>query len=299
MSHMTSESSAFFTNKDDDDPILEFKSIDTGHLEVKKVYLGGIPFLPATAPEFLAHSLHRLEELRELHRPPHSGVVGPQMVLPFDPYRYTWVRTRKKFFALARSAFINLPDGAGMRWIAHMEECELPELVTTIGYTMNLIRLAQAKGYTVFIVGTRDEVLDKLVVNLRRSFPNLRIVGKHHGYLKGESQRRVVEALRKTDPHIILLGLGYHKGMKWLMEHKGEIGNCIIVNMAGQLDILAGRHKKAPDWFVTHGYTWLWRSMNRPWRWHRFFVIIYWFFTSVFRRLFHKNKKASSIQTLK
>ncbi len=287
---MPQVSNPFLTNKDDDDPILEFKNIDTGHLEIKKIDLGGIPFYPATGSELIAHSLHRLEELREMKRRDLHTHSGPQFVIPFDPYRYAWVRMRRKFLEIAQSSFINLPDGAGLLWLARMEGKKLPELVTTIGYSMNLIRLAQAKGYTVFFVGGRDEVLDKLAMNLKRSFPNLRIVGKHHGYLKGASKQRVVEALRKTDPHIIFLGIGYHKGMKWLMENRGALGNCIIVNMAGELDILAGKRKKAPDSFAIRGYTWLWRTMNRPWRWHRFLVIVYWFFGTLFRRIFRRKK---------
>lgn len=276
--------SPLLTNKDDDDPILEFKNIDTGSLEVKKAKLINIPFFPATGSELVAHTLHKIEAMRDKSK---SRVQsGARIVLPFDPYRFIWVRMRKKMLELANRSFINLPDGSGILWMSRKLRHAIPELVTTINYTMNLIRLAHAKEYTVFLVGSKDETLEKLFTNLRRSFPGLRIVGRHHGYLKGENRKRVIEALRKTDPHIILLGMGYHKGMHWLLEFESQLGNTIIVNTGGAFDTLAGVKKKAPDYLATRGYVWLWRTINRPWRWHRFLLVLYWYFEVLWHRLF-------------
>lgn len=271
------------TNKDDDDPILEYKNVETKHLEQNKAWVGRIPFLEAGTTELIAHTLHKIEEMRASSSKPRE--IG-QIILPFDPYRYGWVRFRGSAKTLAQKSFINLPDGAGMRWIAKLQYRPLPEMVSVIRYALSLIRLAQAMNYTIFFVGSQNEVLEKLVINLKRSFPNLRVVGRHSGKLKGENKARVFEALRKTNPHIIFLGLGYDNGIRWISEHHERLNDCVIINMAGALDILAGFRKKAPDPVTTAGYTWLWRIFNRPWRWHRFFLVIYVYIETIFLRLF-------------
>ncbi len=276
------------TNKDDSDPILEYKNIDTSLLAARRVYLGKIPFYQASSADLVAHSIHRLDQMRE-KKSKSSGQFGPQLVFPFDPYRYVWVRFRKRMLAMANDAFINLPDGSGMLYMARALKHPLPELISTVAYAMNLIRIAHAKEYTVFLLGSRDEVLEKLYTNFRRSFAGLRIVGRHNGYLKGPVAGRVLEAVRKTDPHILFVGMGYHRGMRWIEENRSQLGDLIIVNVGGAFDTLAGTKKKAPIFMAAAGYTWLWRTINKPYRWHRLFLVVYWFFETMYFKFFKKK----------
>lgn len=276
------------TNKDDSDPILEYKNIDTSLLAARRVHLGKIPFYQATSADLVAHSIHRLDKMRE-KKSKSSGQFGPQLVFPFDPYRYVWVRFRKRMLAMANDAFINLPDGSGMLYMARALKQPLPELISTVAYAMNLIRIAHAKEYTVFLLGSRDEVLEKLYTNFRRSFAGLRIVGRHNGYLKGPAASRVLEAVRKTDPHILFVGMGYHRGMRWIEENRSQLGDLIIVNVGGAFDTLAGTKKKAPVFMAAAGYTWLWRTINKPYRWHRLFLVLYWFFETMYYKFFKKK----------
>jgi len=276
------------TNKDDSDPILEYKNIDTSLLAARRVFLGKIPFYQATSADLVAHSIHQLDKMRE-KKSKSSGHYGPQLVFPFDPYRYVWVRFRKRMLAMANEAFINLPDGSGMLYMARALKQPLPELISTVAYAMNLIRIAHAKEYTVFLLGSRDEVLEKLYTNFRRSFAGLRIVGRHNGYLKGPAGARVLEAVRKTDPHILFVGMGYHRGMRWIEENRKDLGDLIIVNVGGAFDTLAGTKKKAPMFMAAAGYTWLWRTINKPYRWHRLFLVVYWFFETMYFRFFKKK----------
>lgn len=274
------------TNKEDNDPILDYTNIETSHLKTKQFYLQSVPILPATQRELVAYSLHGLEKMRKSEI---KNNVGPQFVFSVDPFRLVWLKWHRAYHPLVKNAFLVLPEGAGMAFLAKSEGFQIPERVSLISYTMNLIRLAEAKGYTVFLVGSRDEVLEKLVVNLKRSYPKLRIVGKYHGYWKKQGQVRIVEALRKTDPHIVLLGIGYHKGLKFILENKDKLGTCLFINLGGNMDVLSGLRKKAPDAWALKGYTWLWRSLNNPIRWYRMIWVMFLFLRSFYFRIFKKS----------
>jgi N-acetylglucosaminyldiphosphoundecaprenol N-acetyl-beta-D-mannosaminyltransferase len=277
------------TNKDDSDPILEYKNIDTSALQARRVLLGKIPFYQATSADLVAHSIHRLDQMRE-KKSKSTGQFGAQLVFPFDPYRYVWVRFRKRMLKMVDESFINLPDGAGMLYMSRALGKPLPELISMVGYAMNLIRIAHAKEYTVFLLGSRDEVLEKLYTNFRRSFAGLRIVGRHNGYLKGAAGERVLEAVRKTDPHILFVGMGYHRGMKWIEQNRAQLGDLIVVNVGGSFDTLSGTKTKAPHSIAAAGYTWLWRTLNKPYRWHRLLLVAYWFFETLYFKFFKREK---------
>lgn len=288
---MNNDFSQRISSKNDEDPILELKQISVDNLEEQLVYLGDIPFYASSTQELLALSLKKLEYIRDENKT--NDFYGAQHVMPLNPYTFSFLRNSRLYFYLSRESFINLPAGSGMLWMSKRLKKPLVEMTRTIAYTMNLIRLANAKEYTIFIVGSKFEVLEKLSANLKRSYPHLRLVGKHHGYLKGDGHQKVMEALQKTDPHIILLGLGFKKELRWISENKHSLGNCILVNVGGDLDILAGVRKKAPSRFELSGNTWLWRILSHPIRFFRIFTILFWRFKVHWWALWGKDGKVS------
>ncbi|RME90959.1 MAG: glycosyltransferase [Candidatus Hydrogenedentota bacterium] len=276
--------------KEDDDPILEYMNVDISNLESKKVYLADIPFYQASDKELIAYTFRHIEQTRKNGYDSQGELAH---ILPLDPYRFVWIRNSKKYLPIARTAFLNLPSGSGIRWMSRRLKAPLPQNISLISFLMNLIRIAHAKEYTIFLLGSKDEVIEKLFFNLTRSFPRLRIVGRHNGYLKGPYRERVVQALKKTNPHIILLGLGFHKEMAWIREYKDQLGNSVLINVGGSLDILAGTRKKAPDFIVEQDLTWFWRMINRPWRWHRLFILLWWLIETLYWKFTSRKKNES------
>jgi N-acetylglucosaminyldiphosphoundecaprenol N-acetyl-beta-D-mannosaminyltransferase len=84
--------------------------------------------------------------------------------------------------------------------------------------------------------------------------------------------------------------MGYHRSMKWIAENRKYLGDLIVVNVGGAFDTLAGTRKKAPAFIAAAGYTWLWRTLNKPYRWHRFLLVCYWFLEVTYFRLFRKKR---------
>ncbi len=274
--------------KEDDDPILEFQMLPTDLIMSKRFYLLGIPFIGANSHELISHCIGVLENVRAAKQ------GGAQHIMPIDPYIFMTLKYRKTYRAISQSAFINLPAAKGIRWIARFFKFDLPEIIPASQFVLNLFRVAQAKEYTVFFIGSDSKALEKLQVNFTRSFPRLRITGKHHGHLKGAAKEKVVAALQKTDPHIILLSLGFRKEMAWIRENKEYLKNCLLINLNGALDIMAGRKKRAPDFIEKAHMTWFWQSINRPYHWYRLLAILFFYIHLFVLRIFNKKKYVRS-----
>ena len=54
--------------------------------------------------------------------------------------------------------------------------------VTGIDTMMALLEQAEKKGMTVYFLGTKEAILNRLLEVLREQYPNLKIAGAHHGY---------------------------------------------------------------------------------------------------------------------
>ncbi|MDH4200012.1 MAG: WecB/TagA/CpsF family glycosyltransferase [Spirochaetia bacterium] len=274
-----------FTAKHDDDPILEFQSISTDHLKSQIKNIAGISFYNASQNELIAYTGKTLENIYSS-----AENIGPMHIQPVDPYIFHLIRHSSLYRSVAQQSFINLPAAKGMIGISKMSGNPVSHIVPAPQFVMNLIRYAHAKDFTIFIIGSNIAILDKLFSNLVRSFPKLRITGKHPAYMDSSENDKVIEALRKTNPHIILLSMGFKKEMKWISENRKKIKNCVVVNLNGTLDIMTGRKKRAPD-FIEEAYmTWFWECINRPYRWHRLLVLLYGSMELLFIRLFMKKK---------
>lgn len=277
---MNQELSSHLVIKEDDDPILDYQNINTEN--ISSVRIGGFPFYRASLPELVSMSLKQIDNTRK------NSLSAPYVFF-MDPYRFMWMKNRKKFRSLAQNSFLNLPSGSGMIWMSKKVGKPLPHLIPSVSFVMNMIRVAQAKKFNIFIVGGKDENLDKLAFNLKRSFPRLQIVGKHHGYVKGDGMERVVLALQKTQPHIILLGIGWKKEVEFIQKNRERLSASLIIPLGGILDILSGKRKKAPDVITNKNLIWLYRILNKPYRWGRLFIAAQWLTTVVLAKLFPKK----------
>src|SRR3989440_5914592 len=87
-------------------------------------------------------------------------------------------------------------DGQGVVWASRVLGDPLPERVAGIDLMEALFARAEAAGKSVYILGAREEVLERAVAELRRRHPRLRIAGHRHGYFSPEEEGRVGAAIR-------------------------------------------------------------------------------------------------------
>ena len=101
----------------------------------------------------------------------------------------------------------------------------------------------------------------------------------------------VKEAIRKTNPDIIFIGMDFPRQEIWIENNTGYFGKSIIIGAWGNFDTLSGKVKKAPDYFQLRGLTWLWRIFIRPYRLDKIFYMIQ-FFVSIKLENWKKNREA-------
>lgn len=255
----------------DRDILLEYKSMA---MEPRaRVFIRGVPVDNLTRDEALAVTLQKMERGRKF-----------RMVLFLDPVRLMFLSKHARGEDIIRSSSLVLPEGGGLAWGSRRLRTPLQEKVATISYMMDLIRLAEKKDLTIFLLGGTDEVVERVFLNLSKSFPSVRIVGRHAGYFQKGREEKVKQAIRKTNPDILIVGLGFPKEQFWVIDNREYFPETLVVTVAGSLDILSGRVKKAPDGVQLRGLTWLWRLMGHPWRLRRIFWVLQYYVTLAFSR---------------
>lgn len=190
-------------------------------------------------------------------------------------------RKDDKFKELLNKGDLIIPDGIGLVYASKIKKKPLLERVTGVDLSMRILDIANEKGNSLFLVGGKPGVANKAAENIEREYPNINVVGHHHGYFKGihtgykshVEEIEVIDKINKSKPDIVFVGFGAPKQEKWIEEYKDKLNCKVIIGNGGTVDILAGTVKKTPDIYQRLGLEWLYRLLKNPKRIKRQMVL--------------------------
>lgn len=273
---MAEDSSYYNSYKEERDLILEYNQISLSDASVINILNIGID------------NLTRQQAVYKIIKMIEDG--GVHHVIPLNPYKLWKIRATNDLKVISDKANMHIASGAGIQWAGRMLKTPIKERIGILSFMMELIRLVEIKEYSIFIVGGRPEIAERAFFNIKKSFPNIRIVGRHGGYFNEEREKSVIEAIRKSEANIVFVGMGFPKEDKWIYKFKSEFKNIIFISVGGSFDTISGEIKKAPPYFMENGLDWLYRIITKPWRIGRLFRLAAFFISVIFKRIFMKNK---------
>lgn len=155
-------------------------------------------------------------------------------------------------------------DGQPLVWASRLLGDRLPERVAGIDLMFRLLDLAQERGYRIFVLGAKDDVLATALDRLAERYPRLVIAGSHHGYFADEESTEICSLVRAAEPQILLVAMSSPRKEYWLAEHAAELGVPFSMGVGGSIDVAAGLTKRAPAWMQRRGLEWFYRFAQEP-----------------------------------
>lgn len=165
-----------------------------------------------------------------------------------------------------------IADGIGLIYASKIKRKPLKERVTGYYLSIKLLEIANENSYSLYLLGCEDGVAKLASENIKKTYPNIRIAGYHHGYFKGshigyenhEEEIKIIDDINSSNPDIIFVGLGFPKQEIWIDANKKKIKGKIIIGNGGVMNILSGNTKPAPIIFEKLGLEWFYRLMKEP-----------------------------------
>jgi N-acetylglucosaminyldiphosphoundecaprenol N-acetyl-beta-D-mannosaminyltransferase len=155
-------------------------------------------------------------------------------------------------------------DGQPLVWASRLLGTPLPERVTGIDLMNRLFALAARRGYSVFILGARDEVLARAVAELGRRHPDLLVCGYRNGYFSDEDSASVCAEVRAARPDLLFYAMTAPRGECWVTEHLDALGVPFVMGVGGAIDVVSGLTRRAPLWMQRVGLEWVYRLLQEP-----------------------------------
>jgi N-acetylglucosaminyldiphosphoundecaprenol N-acetyl-beta-D-mannosaminyltransferase len=261
--------------KEERDLILEYNQVDLSDAKITNIMGIGIDNVSRS------QAVVRVMEMIK------SG--GVFHIISLNPYKIQRFKGNADLRVISGTADMHLTAGAGIQWAGKILKTPIRERIPVLSFMMDIVRIAEIKEFSIFLVGGKPEIVERAFFNIRKSFPKIRIVGRHGGYFNEEREKSVIEAMRKSEANIVFVGLGFPREDRWIHRIKGEFKNAVFISVGGCIDIISGEIKKAPAFFMERGLEWFYRIISKPWRIGRLMRTKVFFIGVIFKRLFSKG----------
>jgi N-acetylglucosaminyldiphosphoundecaprenol N-acetyl-beta-D-mannosaminyltransferase len=196
---------------------------------------------------------------------------------------------------LFRTADLINADGQPLVTISRLKsKTPLPERVATTDLFHVVARKAQAAGLSFYMYGADNRENAAAIANVRKMYPDLKIAGRCHGYLRGEELWAKVCEINRLAPDYLWLGLGVPREQAFVEEFTSLLTNVGVIKTSGGLfNYLSGSRPRAPRWIQQANLEWAWRIWLEPRR-------LFWrYLTTNPRALYLLLNKSGSSETAK
>ncbi len=202
-----------------------------------------------------------------------DGGSKGQYILAINPEKVMVLLKDNALRGAFTAAALLIPDGIGVVWA--MRRLHGLKAVRVPGSELmpKLCELAAAKGYGVFLFGSREEVNREAAERLVQRYPGLKIAGRANGYLTDEEMPGLVERINASGAEILFVALGSPKQEQWIQKWMPALNVNVCQGIGGTLDTIVGTVKRAPAVFCEFGLEWLYRLITNPKRIRRQIVL--------------------------
>jgi len=161
-----------------------------------------------------------------------------------------------------------IPDGVGIELGAKIVGYKMHGTILGVELAKKLFEYGNEMKKSIFLFGAKNEVLSALTIKLKKEYPQLVIAGVVDGYV--EDKQQVMQEIAEAKPDIVLVALGIPKQELFIYQNLEKFEKGIFVGVGGSFDVLSGKKKRAPEFFVKYRLEWLYRITKEPKRLKRF-----------------------------
>jgi N-acetylglucosaminyldiphosphoundecaprenol N-acetyl-beta-D-mannosaminyltransferase len=155
-------------------------------------------------------------------------------------------------------------DGQSVVWAARLLGIDLPERVAGIDLMQGLMARGDSKGYRVFVLGARREVLDQALSKIRADHPGLVIAGSRDGYYDDAEADTVCREIRESRADILFVAMSSPRKEYFLGRRGRTLDVPFAMGVGGSIDVIAGITRRAPVLLQRTGLEWAYRLAQEP-----------------------------------
>lgn len=187
-------------------------------------------------------------------------------------------------------ALINV-DGMPVVWASYLLGKPLKERVAGVDLFEALMQRSAAKGWRIFLLGAREEIVVDVKQLYEKKYPGLIVADYRNGYWKPEEETAVVEQIKTAQVDLLFVAISSPKKERFLGCYQADMRVPFAMGVGGTFDVATGKVKRAPKWMQKVGLEWFFRFLQEPHRmFTRYFIEDMAFFGLLLKEFFKPKK---------
>lgn len=155
-------------------------------------------------------------------------------------------------------------DGMGLVFALKLFGQQRVERVSGVDLMYALLEKCADLNLRPFVLGARQDVLERAAAVARQRWPRLEFAGLRNGYFSAADEANVVEQIRASAADCLFVAMPTPRKERFLHRYRGTLDVPFVMGVGGSIDVLAGKVSRAPQWMQGSGLEWLHRLLQEP-----------------------------------
>lgn len=194
-------------------------------------------------------------------------------------------------------AYLITADGYSIIYAAKILGYRLKERIAGPDLMEKLIELSDKKGYINFFLGSKEDVVIKMLDNFKKKYPNFKIGGFYSppfcDVFSEEENNKIISFINNSNCDILWVSFGCPKQERWIIENIERLDVFLTIGIGAAFDFHSGFLKRAPKIIQNLRLEWFYRFLQEPKRlFTRYFIGGFKFLNLVLKhKRYLKNKE--------
>ncbi|EUJ40043.1 putative N-acetylmannosaminyltransferase [Brochothrix campestris FSL F6-1037] len=213
----------------------------------------GIPFYRTTKVEMVATLTERVRQQQRTF----VVTANPEIVMK--------ARGNQQLNEAIMQADYVTADGIGIvKATQHLAD-PLPERVTGFELFSDLLTAGNKQSWSLYLVGSSDEVINKTVQVIADQYPNLQLKGYHSGFFDTEMERTAIQTdVIASQADLVFVAMGSPYQEVFITEMLSQLQKGLLIGIGGSFDVFSGTVKRAPLIWQKFNLEWAYRVLTQP-----------------------------------
>ncbi len=193
-------------------------------------------------------------------------------LMALNPIKVCRARKEPALAEHIREADLVYPDAFGIAWAMRRFGKKKYQPIPGCDLMMEFMKIASETGYKVYLIGSKQNVIEKAKTKLQAEFPGLCISGIRNGYFSSDQDYDdLLNELKTLKPQMVFAGMGaliqenLVKRIKKFCDDR-QFAIPLLMGVGGSFDAITGAVPRPPGWMLALHLEWFFRLLQQPLR---------------------------------
>ncbi|MCR4743075.1 MAG: WecB/TagA/CpsF family glycosyltransferase [Treponema sp.] len=218
------------------------------------------------------------------------AMPGTKQIIFLSIWDLFKARHNEDFAECLKSAALILPISKSILRGAKFLKKDIPVRYNPFTAAIQILSIMDSHYKSIYLLGSSKKTLQQAEVNLRDTFPQLKIIGRFVGYYSKNAESSLVEAIFKSQPDLVLISDGIPEKNCWAYHRRNSFSSSIFLYYKDAFGIFSERIKRVKEKTFDRGHEIFVEILHNPFKIFLLFPFLWYILVLVWYRLFRKNK---------